>query len=743
MATETWRAQNSFTGGVITEKMFGRVELEQYQDSVSKLLNFKVLPHGGIARRSGTRYVCGVKDSTKVVRIIPFEFSADESYAVEVGPLYFRFVRNGSQVMSGGSPVELAHPYLEAELFQIKFVQSADVMWIVHKNHRPRKLMRFSDTEWYLDPATFIDGPYFPVNGTVVTLVSSAASGAATVTAANGAAVSNCTAAASGNVLVATSSDHGLTSGDTVKIASVVGTTEANGTFTVSVISSKTFTIPVTFVHAYASGGALTPSIFAVTDIGRLLRIWENTGGKWAWGEITSFTNTFTVGVSIVENSFPIVATDFWRLGKYSETTGWPSAVMLYETRIVYAASPEGMQDLDFSQTDKFGWFQSAANETLLATDALGWSLYSESVDNINWLLSSRGGLAIGTSGGAWIMTGAGGKDDPLTPSSVNAKKHTAIGSAAYVQAVSIDNAVVFIDKSNRRVYEFAYLWEDDSYRSPDLTVLADHLFADTTVVDVDVQSTKKIFWAVAADGDLYGMTYMRAESIVAWHSHQTDGTFKSVCAITESRDEIPYFIVEREIDGSTVKYIEYMQKDWDTGDIRDAYFLDCGIEFTNTPASATVSGLGHLEGEVVCGLVDGKTVVNLTVVSGAVTLPYPAADGYIGLNFISDVETLPIELNNIKSGSTIGREKDIGKVAVRVTKSYGCKIGRTFDALEEVQFNEALLFGTPPTLFSGEKSVDKIEGQPSTDVRVCLRQDLPMPLSVSSLVTKLFITED
>ena len=742
MATETWRAQNSFTGGVITEKMFGRVELEQYKDSVSKLLNFKVQPHGGITRRSGTRYVCEVKDSTKDVRVIPFEFSADDSYAIEVGPLYFRFIKVGVQVMDGANIVELAHPYLEAELFQLKFVQSADVMWIVHENHRPRKLIRYSDTEWYLDPIVFVDGPYFPINGTKVTLISSAATGTATVTAANGAAISGCVADAAG-ILVTTSSDHSLTSGDIATISSVVGTTEANGTHTVTVVSPKTFTIPVTFVNAYASGGTITPSIFASTDVGRLLRIWHTADAKWGWGEITAFTNSYTVIAEIVENKFPTATTTSWRLGKFSETTGWPSAVTLYETRLAFAGAPNGKQDVDFSQTDNFTFFQSAADETLLATDALGWSLYSASVDNVCWLSSTRGGLAIGTSGGAWIMTGSGGKDDPLTPSSVNAKKHTAVGSDPYIPAVPIDNAVVFVDKAGRRVYEFAYLWEDDSYRSPDLTILADHLFTDTNIVDVDVQGTRKIYWVIAADGNLYGLTYMRAESIVAWHKHQTDGEFKSICAITESRDEIPYFVIKRNIDGSDVQYIEYMQKDWETTDILDAYYLDSGIVFTNSPASTTVSGLGHLEGETVYALADGKVMTGLTVTSGEVTLPVAALGGYVGLNFVSDVETLPIETTNLRSGTTIGREKDLGKVAVRITKSYGCKLGRTFDSLEEVQFNEVLVFGAAPTLFSGEKAVDKIEGQPETDVRVCLRQDLPLPLSVSSLVTKLFITED
>lgn len=843
MAAEMWRAQNSFAGGVISEKMYGRVELEQYQNSVAELINFKVMPHGGITRRSGTKFAIEVKDSTKYTRLIDFEFSADVGYCLEFGDQYIRFVKNGVQLIDADDDiVELATPYLTAELKELKYVQSADVMWIVHNNHQPYKLIRYSDTEWFLDPVTFIDGPYESVNTSITTMVASAATGSVTLTAAGGTInVTNCEVGtiASRQIKVTFATKvNNLEPGTSVTLSGIVGTTEANGTWGFSTQNCTDYQIQIAkvkLVNAYVSGGVLATPVFATTDVGRHVRIWNDTDSLWAWGTIAAFTSPQIVTVDVIENNFPIVATTLWRLGKWSETTGWPGAVMLYEARLVYAASPNALQQLDFSQTDKFNWFQVAADETLLATDALSWSLYSQAVDDIAWMMPVSGGLASGTNGGCWLVTGAGGKDDPLTPNSVNAKRHAATGVDSNLTPVQIDNAVLFVDKEARRVHEFAYLWQENAFRAPDLNILSDHLFIDTTIEAIAAQGTKKIIWVVAADGRMIGLTYMRAEDVVAWHEHTTDGEFESVCCVTEGRDEIPYVVVKRTINGSTVRYIEYMEKDWDSEDSTLAYYLDCGVQeerpltpfvtpgdvivqsggtatvlyiaathglvdgelailrgvsvdtgsgtvdwdgyifevgvidpttayikdattgldidstgwtFTLTDATVqvwdtTVSGLDHLEGESVYALWDGKVAKGMTVTGGEITLPGEPTIVSVGLNFNSDMETLPIELANERSGSTVGRIKDIGKTSVRVSKSYGCKMGRSASSLEEVIFNENLMFDATPPLFSGEKHLDKLDGQPDTDVRIYIRQDVPLPLTVTLLNTKLLITED
>jgi hypothetical protein len=759
MSTPVWIAQNSFVGGEISEKLFGRVELETYATSVAKLLNFRVQPHGGIIRQPGTRYGWPTK-TTGTTRLIPFQSSADAGIVLEVGAGYIRFGKEGALIAPEGTIQELPTPYLEAEIPEIRFVQSADAMWLCHPNHAPRKLLRYGDEEWYLDAVAFIDGPYFPVNTGITTLVASTKFGAITVTAAGGGAnVTNVIKVGSAPAYVTYitaevtfATAHNRVVGNDFVLTGVVGATEVNnkkGTVT-QVISATVFRARIwTYTQTlspYVSGGTISPSLFAATDVGRLLRVWHSVEAKWAWGEITAYAFPYSVTVKVVENGFPTAAdggaTTLWRLGKYSTRTGWPKTVTFYEQRLAYAGSTSAKQDLDLSQTDRYDWFQSAADENLLATDALGWAFYGQRTHAIHWLHPGRGGLAVGTSGGAWILTGSGGKDDPVRPDSVNAKEHAYVSSAEHVQPVAMDNAVLFVDGSGRRLHEFAYVWEDDTYRAPDMTLLADHLTRESRIEQLAVQQDAKVVWARLANGSLLGLTYMRAESVVAWHRHDLGGKVKSICCVTEGQEDVPYLIVERTINGSTVQYVEFMEPDFDGADIAEAYYVHCGIRFTLGGGVTTITGLAHLEGQTVYALCDGKVVSNLTVASGQVTVPYAGSSGCVGLNYFSDVETVPIEMTNLRSGATIGRVKDLGKIAMRLSSSYHAKVGRDFSSLEEVIFNEGLVFGEAPPLFSGEKIVDKVEGQPSTDVRVCVRQNLPFPLNISALVAHFTVTE-
>jgi hypothetical protein len=87
---------------------------------------------------------------------------------------------------SGGTVAEIyevATPYLEADLFEIQFAQSADVLYIAHPDYAPRKLSRTGHTSWTLTTIDFLDGPFLPTNSTTTTLTLSGTTGSVTVTA--------------------------------------------------------------------------------------------------------------------------------------------------------------------------------------------------------------------------------------------------------------------------------------------------------------------------------------------------------------------------------------------------------------------------------------------------------------------------------------------------------------------------------------------------------------------------------
>ena len=160
----------NFTGGELSPRLDGRNDLAKYPTGCKTLENMIIYPHGSAARRSGTQYVAEVKDSTKETRLIPFEFSTTQTYILEFGDQYIRFYKDNGQILSGGSAYEISSPYLEAELFDIKFAQSADVMYLCHPNHAVRKLSRTGHTAWTLTEVDFQNGPFMDHNISTTTL---------------------------------------------------------------------------------------------------------------------------------------------------------------------------------------------------------------------------------------------------------------------------------------------------------------------------------------------------------------------------------------------------------------------------------------------------------------------------------------------------------------------------------------------------------------------------------------------
>ena len=163
----------NFTGGELSPRLDGRNDIAKYNSGCKTLENMIVYPHGSASRRSGTQFVAEVKDSTKKTRLISFEFSTVQTYILEFGDQYIRFYKDNGVILDGGSPYEISSPYLEAELFDIKFAQSADTMYICHPNHNPRKLTRTGHTNWTLVNDVIINGPFMDHNVETTTLTPS------------------------------------------------------------------------------------------------------------------------------------------------------------------------------------------------------------------------------------------------------------------------------------------------------------------------------------------------------------------------------------------------------------------------------------------------------------------------------------------------------------------------------------------------------------------------------------------
>ncbi|MER8829864.1 hypothetical protein NKH73_27755 [Mesorhizobium sp. M0938] len=164
--TTLYPVQDTFVRGEISPRLHARASLDLYRAALSKCENFVTLPHGGIRKRGGTIFVGEVKNAAKTTRGIPFIFSSEQAYCLEFGDFYIRVYAYGARV----GTVEIASPYAEADLFDLAYLQSADQMWISHKDYPLKVLTRTAHTTWTLKDYEFDDGPYDAINDTSTTL---------------------------------------------------------------------------------------------------------------------------------------------------------------------------------------------------------------------------------------------------------------------------------------------------------------------------------------------------------------------------------------------------------------------------------------------------------------------------------------------------------------------------------------------------------------------------------------------
>ena len=197
--------------------------------------------------------------------------------------------------------------------------------------------------------------------------------------------------------------------------------------------------------------------------------------------------------------------------------------------------------------------------------------------------------LIILTSASAWRVTSI--NSDALTPESVSIKSPAYVGAAGARPAL-VNNTAVFAAERSGRWHEISFNFEAGGYIAGDLALRANHLFTGLTTIDMAyAQAPWPIVWGTRSDGRLIGLTYVPTQRVGAFHVHETStaaglSLFKHMCVVPEGHYDRIYAVVERVINGATVKYIEKFEPHiFDT--LEDAYFVDCGV-IHNAPVVVT-----------------------------------------------------------------------------------------------------------------------------------------------------------
>ena len=840
----------NFTGGELSPRLDGRTDLTKYSSGCSTLENLVVYPHGSAARRPGSTFIAEVASSANKTRLIPFEFSTTQTYMLEFSNLKMRVYKDSGSVLEGDKTIsgitaanpavvtatshgyengdevlisgvsgmtevngkrflvadkttntfelqdkdgvdinstsftayssggvsnkvfELTTPYTTAQLFDLKFAQSADVMYITHPSHEVEKLSRTGHTSWTLTDVDFTKGPMQDANTTDTTLNPGQS------------------AVGTGIALVA---------------SAVTGINGGSG--------------------------------FQSTDVGRF--VFLNAG----YAKITAVADTTNATITIITALDSASATADWRLGAFSDTTGHPSCVTFFEQRLVFAGTTDQPQTIFFSKSGDYENMDANIGGTVADDDAIIYTIASNQVNAIRFMTATRT-LIIGTAGGEFTVSG-GGTDSAITPTNILIKKQSNHGSAN-VDAISVGNATLFLQRAKRKIRELAYNFDVDGYIAPDMTILAEHVTEGGVTQIAYQQEPNQIVYAVRGDGELVGLTYQREQQVTAWHRHifggrfgnatitvtdyaniadgtrivltKADGTtttftsatssttgkfhtttsnnqsatnlktlidadsdftatvssnvvtitetsplstgFLTVTslddsvrlaktnegkAVCESVAVIPtddteyevYVIVKRTINGATRRFVEVLNVfDFDQTDNTSFNFLDSQLSYSGSAAS-TISGLDHLEGQTVSILADGATHPDKTVSSGSVTLDRSALNVKVGLAYTSLLQTMRLNAGS-QNGTSQGKTKRIYDITVRMFETIGVEVGPNLNDMERIPFRSSADLmdeGIPP--FTGDKEVE-FRGNYETDGFIFVRQTQPLPFTILSLYPRL-----
>ena len=499
---------------------------------------------------------------------------------------------------------------------------------------------------------------------------------------------------------------------------------------------------------------------FKSTDVGRLVRIDNPSSGvDWGWGIITEYTSTTAVKVDIKRNFLSTNADTRWRLGSWSETTGYPAVGAFYEQRLTAANTTDQPQTFWMSNTGDFENHSPDSENTsgnwdgtVQDDDSIDFEISADNVNAIRWLSAGEDTLSIGTSGGEWIPKSDG---IVLTPSDISVRRQTTHGSAP-IEPVRVDNIVLFTQRAKRKIREFGFTFESDGFKAFDMTRLAQHVTRGDVVEMAFAEEPDSQCWVVRGDGQLPSMTFRRQEDVVGWARHILGGSFGSGNAVVESvasipgtdgsgqthtsinRDEV-WVIVKRTINSATKRYVEMFERDYEQGhDQEDAYYLDSILTYDGGSTS-TITGLSHLEGQTVGVYADGAIQSDKTVSSGSISLDSAASVVQVGLRYSHLYKTLKIEGGN-PAGTAIGKKKRLHGITVAVLNSLTLKIGPATGNLQSLDFrNISDPMDEVAPLFTGEKFIE-FEGDWETDTRVIIQSDDPAPFVLLALAPEIEI---
>lgn len=625
-----------------------------------------------------------------------------------------------SIAIEGSGIVELTSPWPLAALSMLRWDQSGDVVFIACDGYQQRKIERRAARSWSIVEYETTDGPFRVQNVTTTTLTPSAISGDITLTASRAlfrsGHVGGLFRMTSIGQRVERDIDAENQFTDEIRVTGV-GTArliniEKAGTWSATLTLQRSIGEPGSW--ADVSGQTYTNNSNTTYTDGLdnqtiYYRIGVKTGAytsgtaeaalDYASGGLTGVARIKTVvsatsaTASVLSSLGGTGATEDWSEGAWSDYRGWPSAVAFYEGRLWWT----GKGNFWGSVSDAYDSFD---DETEGDSGPISRSIGSGPVDTINWLLPLQR-LIAGAGAAEWSARSST-LDEPLTPTNFNLKAASTQGSGT-VDAVRIDSAGIFVQRSGLRVFQLAYNFEANDYAPTEMTQLAPEACSPgVSAIAVQRQPDTRVHF-VLSDGTVAVMIFNRGEEVICWVKVETDGDIEDVVVLPDETEDAVYYVVKRTINGSDVRYLERWAREDQCQGSTVSRLADSFLVFTNSPASATVTGLSHLEGETVVVWADGKcmstssdAIATFTVSGGQITLTnrgslYEATTGVVGLAYRARFKGTKLAYAAML-GSAMNQRKRVSHLGLIAADMHrkGVTIGPDFDHLDDLPAMEA-----------------------------------------------------
>ena len=696
---KVWPIQTNFTAGQLSARLHGRVDVNKYNNGLKTQKNAYSLPHGGVVRRGGFNYVAEAKGVASGSELV-----ANGTFASNI---------TGWTNKSVGSGSSIAH--------------ATNLMNIVSVDA--------NNYGWAEDEITTVAGRRYVMSFVIGT-------GAINV-------------------------QIGTTTGGVDILAS---TSYAVGTHTIEFIALSTSTF-IGFKHTTGATHTLdTVSVkvatqdakvrlvrfeFSITqayilEFGNLyLRVYKDNGQIHTGGApvevVTPFTTAQVFDLYFAQSADTLYiahpshaprkltrTSDIaWTLATLTFVSApadfvagvgdYPRCVTFFEERLYWAGTDNKPQTIWAS---KSGDFLNMNQGTGLDDESVAFTLATDDVNVIRWMKASDV-LLIGTVGGEFKLHGSG---NPVTPSNVRVVQETKYGSST-VTPITSGRAVLFNQRATKKIRQMIFDLNVEGFVAPDLTILAEDITGGGLTHMAYQQEPDSIVWAVRADGVLLGLTYQRDQQVVAWHQHPVGGTnaeVESVAVIPSAdgkTDEL-WASIKRTIAGVTVRTIEYLN---------NSIYVDSGLQYSGSP-TATLSGLGHLEGQTVQVLGDGAVFPDQTVTGGSITLSETVSAASVGLAYATELATLAPEVPQT-DGASFGKKKSWNRIILNLYQTLGISVN-----------DKQLVFRTggdpmdsAPPLFTGQFDITNL-GWKEADTSITIKQEQPLGMTLISITGEMSV---